>query len=73
MTTPVPAWWHETEGPELAQGDYLPGCLVPVFEPNYGTMEQTADVAVREYDCIVLTQSCDLENEKAQLVALWPI
>ena len=28
---------------------------------------------VKEYDCIVTTQSCDLENNKAPLVALCPI
>lgn len=28
---------------------------------------------VKEYDCIIVTQSCDLEQEKASLVALCPI
>ncbi len=28
---------------------------------------------MKEYDCIIVTQSCDLENDKALLVALCPI
>jgi hypothetical protein len=30
-------------------------------------------VTLYEYDLIVLTQSCDLENKKARLVALCPV
>jgi hypothetical protein len=69
---PTKPWWDRVEGPGLAQGDYLAGCLVPFFKPEYGTAG-VHDVPVCEYDCIVLTQSCDLENDKAQLVALCPI
>ncbi len=72
MTT-VAAWWVRVEGSHLAQGDYLPECLVPFFKPDYGTGKGTQEVPVKEYDCIVLTQSCDLENEKAPMVALCPI
>lgn len=72
MTTDA-AWWVQVQGPHLAQGDYLPKCLVPIFDPNYGTGEEVHKVLVREYDCIILTQSCDLENDKAPLVALCPI
>lgn len=66
-------WWDQIDGPSLAQGDYLPKCLVPMFEPDYGGGNAVQDVPVREYDCILLTQSCDLENDKAPLVALCPI
>jgi hypothetical protein len=66
-------WWEEVKGRELAQGDYLPGCIVPLFRPDYGTSQATQDVPVKEYDCIVVTQSCDLEHGKASLVALCPI
>lgn len=72
MTTAV-AWWVQIEEPHLAQGDYLPRCFVPFFAPDYGTKEGIQDVPVKEYDCIVVTQSCDLENDKASLVALCPI
>jgi hypothetical protein len=72
MTTSA-AWWARIEGSSLAQGDYLPQCLVPFFEPDYGTGDKIQEVPVKEYDCVVLTQSCDLENDKAALVALCPI
>ena len=68
----VDLWWTEVEGEGLAQGDYLPHCLVPMFRPDYGVDQVQHEVPVQEYDCIVLTQSCDLENEKAFLVALCP-
>jgi len=73
MTTVPAPWWTEVEGPDLAQGDYLPGCFVPIFGPEFGATGETADVPVVEYDCVVVTQSCDLENDKAPLVALCPI
>ncbi len=72
MTT-AGAWWAQVEGSSLAQGDYLPRCLVPFFAPDYGAEKGIQEVPVKEYDCIVLTQSCDLENDKAPLVALCPI
>jgi len=63
----------EVGGARLAQGDFLPGCRVPFFRPGYETGEEAQDVPVKEYDCIIITQSCDLENDKAPLVALCPI
>lgn len=66
-------WWSQVDGTELFQGDFLPRCLVPFFSPDYGTSGETQEVPVREYDCIVLTQSCDLEQGKAPLVALCPL
>jgi hypothetical protein len=72
-STPTRLWWAQVEGPNLAQGDYLPQCYVPFFEPDFGGGSCIHEVTVREYNCIVLTQSCDLENDKAPLVALCPI
>lgn len=73
MATPTGPWWSQVQGNALAQGDYLPGCLVPFFGPEFTDGAGNRDVLVKEYDCIVLTQSCDLENDKASLVALCPI
>jgi hypothetical protein len=70
MTTE--SFWVKTHDTALRQGDHLPGCLVPVFGPDLaaaGTHEVTAD----EYDLIVLTQSCDLEQGNVRLVAACPI
>ncbi len=73
MPTPEKEWWLEVEGPRLAQGDYMPDCLVPFFKPDYGKANEAEEVPVKEYNCIVVTQTCDLEQDKAQLVALCPI
>ena len=66
-------FWIHVKGPKLAQGDWLPECLVPIFEPDFGEKNEPNDVPVSSADLIVVTQSCDLENEKVPLAALCPI
>lgn len=65
------SWWLQVSGSQMAQGDLLPDCLLPVFTGN------SEDEAVQEYleraRLIVVTQSCDLENDKAPNVAMCPI
>lgn len=69
-----PNFWIAVEGASLAQGDLLPNCLVPEFHPDFRTGSETPhSVIVREADLIVVTQSCDLENRKANFVALCPV
>src|SRR4051812_12595959 len=65
-------FWAEVTETTLRQGDYLPKCLVPGFQPDL-TNAGTHEVVVDEYDLIVLTQSCDLEQQKTRLVAACPI
>ena len=66
------SFWEAVSETSLRQGDYLLDCPVPVFQlPLDETGQQTYRVA--GYDLIVLTQSCDLENEKIELVATCPI
>lgn len=65
-------FWTSVRGVELAQGDLLPGCLVPVLPNEFGPSAQPADIVLRQGTLIVLTQSCDLANMKAGLVALCP-
>ena len=71
----VELWWETVQGPDLAQGDVLFDCVVPVM-PDHLTADpsQAGRYAFQGdvYDLIVLTQSCDLENRKAPLVALCP-
>jgi hypothetical protein len=70
----TPGFWIQTSGPSLAQGDFLRDCLVPIFNPGFrvGTVQEQ-DVQVCAANLIIVTQSCDLENNKAQFVALCPI
>lgn len=73
------SFWEKVNTTELCQGDYLPGCLVPTsdfYSPDAeGILEenQTLRVDIGISDLIVITQSCDLANGKALLVAFCPI
>lgn len=66
-------FWDSVQGADILQGDYLPGCLIPVIPDGFGLSPNTIDIPVRNGDMIVVTQSCDLANIKAGLVALCPI
>lgn len=66
-------FWSSVTGESLAQGDWLPRCFVPEFHPSFGQGDQNNDVNVALADLIVMTQSCDLENQKVPFVALCPI
>ena len=68
------SWWESVEGAVLNQGDWLIGCHVPVllseFSPSEGSV---IDIDLELRNIIVITQSCDLENGKAPLVAVCPV
>ena len=68
-------WWQSVSGRNLAQGDLLPDCLVPVFVAPIVSQssDDSQEVSVLTQRLIVVTQSCDLENQKIQFVALCPI
>ncbi len=69
----VGRFWVSVNELSLRQGDYLPGCFVPVFSPDFPQDGRQQNVPVDIFDLIILTQSCDLENKKASLVAMSPI
>lgn len=69
----IEPFWVKVDEPSLRQGDYLLQCLVPVFGPNFAENSEIQDIEVNEFDLIIVTQSCDLENKKARLVAMIPI
>lgn len=69
------SWWCEVTGPQLAQGDLLPDCVVPVMPadllpPMPGEIGGPYQFDGHKQRLIVLTQSCDFENNKARFVAL---
>jgi hypothetical protein len=66
-------FWIAFRGSELAQGDYLPRCLVPVVGADFGEGQNGLEITVEERDLMVVTQSCDLENAKVGFAALCPI
>jgi hypothetical protein len=62
-------WYEVTEGQSLFQGDILMNC--PVFTV-VGALQwplpadTEVEVEAKIFDLVVLTQSCDLENEKIE-------
>jgi hypothetical protein len=60
---PTPSFWSQVNTPQLAQGDFLPDCRVPIF---FGSGAENEEIPTLEYDLVVVTQSCDLENQKAR-------
>ncbi len=66
------SFWVKVTEPHLRQGDYLTDCAVPIFVDPTVTSE-TQEVPIDVFDLIVLTQSCDLEQNKVRLVAMCPI
>ena len=48
-------------------------CPVPILKERPFPAQATQSVEIKIYDLIIVTQSCDLEQGKAQFVALCPI
>jgi hypothetical protein len=69
-------WYTLVEGPDLLRGDLLNICpfFVPPDDfqmPSSGELAETK-VGVQIYDVVMMSQSCDLEQEKLDLVLLCP-
>lgn len=66
-------WYDVTEGGSILQGDILRDC--PVFAisgaPSW-PLEATTDIEIvaKVFDLVVMTQSCDLENDKVEDILL---
>lgn len=68
------SWWESVTGPALSQGDWLPDCYIPILLPDFNPIAGNfVDMDLEVRSVIILTQSCDLENGKAPLVAVCPI
>lgn len=66
-------WYDVTEGDSLLQGDILRDC--PVFAVSGSLswpLETAADIEIvaKVFDLVVMTQSCDLENDKVEDILL---
>lgn len=67
-------WWEDLQGPGLNQGDYLETCPVLILPDSFNPTEgKELEVTVEERNLIIMTQSCDLAQNKAKSVALCPI
>ena len=67
------SFWLRVEEGELRQGDYLPGCSIPVVGQAFAVVGEPHEIRTDQGDLIIVTQSCDLEQRKVRLVAGCPI
>lgn len=68
-------WWEDIrETNNLSQGDYLENCPVLIVLDSFDpTEDKESEVVIEERNLIVMTQSCDLAQNKAKSVALCPV
>jgi hypothetical protein len=64
--------WYAVVTPEvgLEQGDFIFEC--PILEPVHNIQENTAETKYSEYDVVIMSQSCDLQNGKLSFVLVCP-
>ncbi len=65
--------WYDIvkEDNSLEQGDFLENCPIIIPPIEYLTSEEV-NVDVKEYDVVIMSQSCDLQQEKIDLVLVCP-
>ena len=68
----ISSFWQKVSESNLRQGDFLTDCSIPVFS-DIPKEDLTLEIEIGKSNLIILTQSCDLENGKSDLVALCPI
>lgn len=64
------AWYTTVVGKALAQGDLLLGCPVPRVQDYKYPLPDDLDVFLDVHHLIVLSQSCDLDNDKVDEILL---
>ena len=69
-------WYDVVEDHYLEQGDLLKNCpvLEPIWNESVDADDKTYNLQARElrYDVLVMTQSCDLANDKVDMVLVCP-
>ncbi|MBK7622555.1 MAG: hypothetical protein IPJ14_07800 [Kineosporiaceae bacterium] len=63
-------WYEEAVGVGLEQGDIIQGCPVPSISEVAFPLPEELEVVVDDRRLIVLTQTCDLDNNKVDEVLL---
>lgn len=66
-------WYEVVDGTELLQGDILPQCptLTPLDPITWPILPDAKfSVGVTKRDLVVMTQSCDLSNDKIEEIVL---
>lgn len=67
-------WYEIVEGSDLEQGDLFPNCpiIVPPSNLTWPLQIDEISVGIRYFHVVILTQSCDLVNDKIEDVILCP-
>jgi hypothetical protein len=66
-------WFEVVDGSDdLLQGDFVKDCPV-IIPPSEMSKDEVIDARVVEYNVVVMSQSCDLEQRKLDLVLVCPI
>ncbi len=67
-----PTWYEVVSGGDIEQGDILRSCPTPVMgSPSFPISDgDSVDIDIADLDLVILTQSCDLENDKVDEVLL---
>ena len=74
-------WYQIVSGPEYTQGDILRNCPIPVPAPDRAFFEATregssqaeAQVFIKTGNVVILTQACDIEQNKVDSIVLCPV
>lgn len=64
-------WYEYVKGSSLEQGDFIPKCPI-IIPPKNISEGANEEVEIRIIDSIVLSQSCDLVNNKLEIVLVCP-
>jgi len=59
------------ESEEMQQGDFIPKC--PILVPPQSFEDEELNVEVQLIDSIIMSQSCDLSNQKIEIVLVCPV
>jgi hypothetical protein len=67
-------WYEVVKGTSLEQGDILFDCpvILPIPDLTFPLKDDSTVIDVQNLDLILMTQSCDIENEKLNDMILCP-
>ena len=67
-------WYEQVSGEQLEQGDIFLTCpvILPPSDLSFPIPNYTINAIVETYDVVVMTQSCDLVNDKTTEIIFCP-
>lgn len=65
-------WYEFVDGTtDIQQGERIENCPIVIPPSNIGE-EDEIDIQIKDYNVVILSQSCDLENNKIDIVLVAP-